>query len=85
MCLRIKAASQAFVTPPVAKLTRARERRRAEGRKPLAETHPEAVALAKRLRRASPKTGELGFGWLAHLLKRVAMGVAMLLVSDAVI
>jgi hypothetical protein len=33
---------------------------RVEGRKPLAETHPEAVALAKRLRRASPKTGERG-------------------------
>jgi DNA invertase Pin-like site-specific DNA recombinase len=46
----------------VAKLKHARDRRRAgghrvEGRKPLAETHPEAVAMAKRLRRASPKTG----------------------------
>ena len=47
----------------VAKLRHARERRRAEGhrvegRKPLAEKNPEAVAMAKRLRRASPKTGE---------------------------
>ena len=29
-----------------------------EGRKLLAETNPKAVAEAKRLRRASPKTGE---------------------------
>ncbi len=47
----------------VAKLNGARERvRRArgkcEGRKAHAELNPEAVALAKRLRRASPKTGE---------------------------
>jgi DNA invertase Pin-like site-specific DNA recombinase len=34
------------------------ERGRCEGRKTLAEKHPEAVALAKRLHRASPKTGE---------------------------
>jgi DNA invertase Pin-like site-specific DNA recombinase len=47
----------------VAKLKGARDRKRlatgkCEGRKSLAEKHPEAVALAKRLRRASPKTGE---------------------------
>lgn len=48
----------------VAKLKGARDRksaeagRRIEGRKGFAETHPKAVALAKRLRRASPKTGE---------------------------
>jgi hypothetical protein len=48
----------------VAKLKGARDRksaeagRRIEGRKGFAVTHPEAVALAKRLRRASPKTGE---------------------------
>lgn len=47
----------------VAKLKGARDRKRAatgkcEGRKSLAEKHPEAVSLAKRLRRASPKTGE---------------------------
>ena len=47
----------------VAKLRGARDRksaeagRRIEGRKGFV-THPEAVALAKRLRRASPKTGE---------------------------
>ena len=34
------------------------ERGRCEGRKTLAEKHPEAVALAKRLHRASAKTGE---------------------------
>jgi hypothetical protein len=47
----------------VAKLRGARERKRretgkCEGRKTLAEKFPEAVLLAKRLRRASPKTGE---------------------------
>jgi DNA invertase Pin-like site-specific DNA recombinase len=47
----------------VAKLRHARERKRAEGqkvegRKSHVESNPEAVALAKRLRRASPKTGE---------------------------
>ncbi len=47
----------------VKKLKAARDRKRAkegkcEGRKSHAEPHPEAVALAKRLRRASPKTGE---------------------------
>lgn len=47
----------------VAKLRGARERRReadgkCEGRRTLAELHPEAVLLAKRLRRANPQTGE---------------------------
>jgi hypothetical protein len=48
----------------IAKLKGAQDRksveagRRIEGRKGLSITHPEAVALAKRLRRASPKTGE---------------------------
>ncbi len=47
----------------VKKLRAARERRRAqgkkcEGRKSVVEKYPEAVTLAKRLRRASPKTGE---------------------------
>ena len=47
----------------VQKLRKARERKRAimgkcEGRKGLAELHPEAVAYAKRLRRKSPKTGK---------------------------
>jgi DNA invertase Pin-like site-specific DNA recombinase len=47
----------------VSKLKSARDRKRAtgvkvEGRKTLAETNPDAVKLAKRLRRASPKTGE---------------------------
>ena len=47
----------------VQKLRKARERRKVavgkcEGRKSLAELHPEAVALAKRLRRKSPKTGK---------------------------
>ena len=46
----------------VAKLASARKRKRAEagrceGRKPLAETNPEAVAIAKRLRRKGPKRG----------------------------
>jgi DNA invertase Pin-like site-specific DNA recombinase len=48
----------------VAKLRGARERKKratgqkVEGRKALHEVYPEAVKLAKRLRRASPKTGE---------------------------
>jgi len=47
----------------VKKLKGARDRKRAkegkcEGRKSHAEVRPEVVALAKRLRRASPKTGE---------------------------
>jgi DNA invertase Pin-like site-specific DNA recombinase len=47
----------------VAKLRGARERKRretgkCEGRKTLAEKFPAAVLLAKRLRRANPKTGE---------------------------
>lgn len=48
----------------VAKLKGARDRKsreigeRIEGRKGFHETHPKAVAMAKRLRRASPKTGE---------------------------
>ena len=47
----------------VAKLKAARDRKIAEtgrcgGRQSLAATHPAVVALAKRLRRASPKTGE---------------------------
>ncbi len=47
----------------VQKLRKARERKRAtagkcEGRKSLAELQPEAVAMARRLRRKSPKTGK---------------------------
>lgn len=47
----------------VAKLKGARDRKRAsgervEGRKPSHEAYPDAVAAAKRYRRASPKTGE---------------------------
>ena len=47
----------------VHKLRHARERQRrergkCEGRKAHAELHPDVVALAKKLRRASPKTGE---------------------------
>jgi hypothetical protein len=47
----------------VSKLRHARERIRhekgkCEGRKPHVELRPEAVALAKRLNRASPKTGK---------------------------
>jgi hypothetical protein len=47
----------------VKKLRAARDRKRAtgikvEGRKSHAETRPDVVALAKRLRRRSPKTGK---------------------------
>jgi DNA invertase Pin-like site-specific DNA recombinase len=56
--------SQLEKTPLVKKLRAARERKRQAGdprwtgRKPLAELYPHAVALAKRLHRASPKTGQ---------------------------
>jgi DNA invertase Pin-like site-specific DNA recombinase len=48
----------------VAKLAAARKRKReregrCEGRKPLSETRPEVVALARRLRRRRPKAGQL--------------------------
>jgi DNA invertase Pin-like site-specific DNA recombinase len=48
----------------VAKLAAARKRKReregrCEGRKPLSETTPEAVALARKLRRRRPKAGQL--------------------------
>jgi hypothetical protein len=46
----------------VAKLAAARKRERegrCEGRKPLSETRPEVVALARRLRRRRPKAGQL--------------------------
>jgi DNA invertase Pin-like site-specific DNA recombinase len=55
--------SQLEKTRLVKKLKAARDRKRAtgakvEGRKSHAEVNPEAVALAKKLRRASPKTGK---------------------------
>src|SRR5215475_13699372 len=48
----------------VAKLAAARKRKRqrdgrCEGRKPLSETRPEVVVLARRLRRRRPKAGQL--------------------------
>jgi hypothetical protein len=48
----------------VAKLAAARKRKReregrCEGRKPLIETKPEVVALARKLRRRKPKRGQL--------------------------
>jgi DNA invertase Pin-like site-specific DNA recombinase len=48
----------------VAKLAAARKRKReregrCEGRKPLSETRPEVVALARKLRRRKPKGGQL--------------------------
>ena len=56
---------RAWVRPPirVSKLRHARERQRkelgkCEGRKPHGELRAEAIALAKRLHRASPKTGK---------------------------
>ena len=57
------AVSQFEKASIVAKLRGARERKKltsgkCEGRKTHAEIRPEAVALAKRLRRRSPKTGE---------------------------
>jgi DNA invertase Pin-like site-specific DNA recombinase len=52
------AISQFEKASAVAKLAAAREGR-CEGRKPLIETKPEVVALARKLRRRKPKRGQL--------------------------
>jgi hypothetical protein len=57
----------------VAKLAAARKRKReregrCEGRKPLAETRPEVVALARKLRRRRPKIGQLSLRGVAEEL-----------------
>jgi DNA invertase Pin-like site-specific DNA recombinase len=54
----------------VAKLAAARKRKRqregrCEGRKPLSETRPEVVALARKLRRRKPKGGQLSLRAIA--------------------
>lgn len=68
--------SQLERTRMVKKLKAARDRKRkdgrkVEGRKSHAETRPEVVAEAKRLRRASPKTGErMSFRQIAQRLAK---------------
>ena len=57
----------------VAKLASARKRKRerdgrCEGRKPLSETRPEVVALARKLRRRRPKGGQLSLRGIASEL-----------------
>jgi DNA invertase Pin-like site-specific DNA recombinase len=57
----------------VAKLAAARKRKReregrCEGRKPLKETRPEVVALARKLRRRRPKGGQLSLRSIASEL-----------------
>jgi DNA invertase Pin-like site-specific DNA recombinase len=57
----------------VAKLAAARKRKRqregrCEGRKPLSETRPEVVALARKLRRRKPKGGQLSLRVIASEL-----------------
>jgi DNA invertase Pin-like site-specific DNA recombinase len=57
----------------VAKLASARKRKReregrCEGRKPLSETRPEVVALARKLRRRKPKGGQLSLRRIANEL-----------------
>jgi len=57
----------------VAKLAAARKRKRqsagrCEGRKPLQETHPEAVALARKLRRKRPMAGRMSLREIANEL-----------------
>jgi DNA invertase Pin-like site-specific DNA recombinase len=57
----------------VAKLAAARKRKReregrCEGRKPLSETRPEVVALARKLRRRRPKGGRLSLREVAKAL-----------------
>jgi hypothetical protein len=51
-----------------------RERGKCEGRKPHAEIRPDVVAEAKRLRRASPKTGErLSYRKISNQLAAVGL------------
>jgi DNA invertase Pin-like site-specific DNA recombinase len=57
----------------VAKLAAARKRKReregrCEGRKPLSQTRPEVVALARKLRRRKPKAGQLSLRAVASEL-----------------
>jgi DNA invertase Pin-like site-specific DNA recombinase len=55
----------------VAKLAAARKRKRegrCEGRKPLSETRPQVVALARKLRRRKPKAGQLSLRAVASEL-----------------
>jgi DNA invertase Pin-like site-specific DNA recombinase len=57
----------------VAKLAAARKRKResegrCEGRKPLSATRPEVVALARKLRRKRPKSGQLSLRGVAKEL-----------------
>ena len=61
---RMGAVAQFEKASIVAKLAAARKRKReregrCEGRKPLSETRPEVVALARSLRRRRPKGGQL--------------------------
>src|SRR5262249_2041879 len=58
------AIAQCEKASSVAKLAAARKRQRerqgwCEGRKPLSETKPDVVALARKLRRRCPKAGQL--------------------------
>ena len=67
------AVAQFEKTTIVAKLAAARKRKRlamgkCEGRKSLAETNPEAVALAKRLARRKPKGGKMSLRQISAAL-----------------
>ena len=67
------AISQFEKASAVAKLAAARKRKReregrCEGRKPLSETKPEVVALARKLRRRKPKRGQLSLREVSKLL-----------------
>ena len=67
------AISQFEKASAVAKLAAARKRKReregrCEGRKPLSETKPEVVALARKLRRRKPKRGQLSLREVSNLL-----------------
>src|SRR4249920_618436 len=67
------AISQFEKASAVAKLAAARKRKReregrCEGRKPLCETHPDVVALARKLRRRKPKRGQLSLREVSKLL-----------------
>ena len=69
----LRAISQFEKASVVAKLAAARKRKRerdgrCEGRKPLRETRPEMVALARKLRRRRPKGGQLSLRGVSKAL-----------------
>ena len=55
----LRQSASAFGEPNPRSETKREREGRCEGRKPLSETRPEVVALARKLRRRRPKGGQL--------------------------